>query len=263
MKNNHTICVLAAMTVFANCGDSGPTLSDGRIISDASQVDGATARDAAHTDAVVAIDALHDDAVVAVDAAPVDAVVAIDAAHVDALLAIDASHIDAAPPIDALHIDAARPIDAAPPVKRIFMTAALVTGDIGTGGLAGADFACNHDSNTPSGGSTYKALLEGNNATTNGVTYFRPDNTTLIATATGGDLAATLTNAIALANPPNDVFAWTGMGGQSCSGSGGVWTDNTGGGVGNASSVGNAASGWQSAGNFSCNSQCNLYCVEQ
>ena len=71
------------------------------------------------------------------------------------------------------------------PTRRIFVTNSTFTGNMG--GFSGADTLCNADSNKPSGGGTYKALLVGNNATTAGVPYVNTNGDAL-EVATGGDL---------------------------------------------------------------------------
>lgn len=97
----------------------------------------------------------------------------------------------------------------------IFVTSTTYTGNLG--GFSGANTKCNSDPGKPGGfaaGYTYKALLQGNNATTNGVTYYRTNGTTVIATATGGNLVGlnSLTNSINTSSSPT---AWTGADGAS------------------------------------------------
>lgn len=101
--------------------------------------------------------------------------------------------------------------DPNPPVgtKKIFVTTAAFTGNLG--GFAGANTKCASDSQAAGG--TYKALLNGNNATTNGTTYVRTDGTTVIAMATGGNLVEhnDLQHSISTGQ---DAWAWTGGGGD-------------------------------------------------
>ena len=96
-----------------------------------------------------------------------------------------------------------------PPV--IFVTESSYTGNLG--GLAGANAKCNSDTNKPSFGGTYKALLVNNDATTSELRYYRPDGT-YIATANSGILVddaniEPLTNAIS----SSSLTVWTGFGG--------------------------------------------------
>jgi hypothetical protein len=109
-------------------------------------------------------------------------------------------------------------------VALIFVTSATYNGNLG--GFASADRNCTTDASKPAAGSaasyTSKALLSGNNAATNGVSYYRPDGTTLIASATGGNLAGanSLTNSGSTSNPR----AWTGAANAAgCT----LWTDAT------------------------------------
>jgi hypothetical protein len=145
----------------------------------------------------------------------------------------------------------------------IFVTNSTSNGNLG--GYAGANARCNADSAKPTTGFAaafaYKALLNGNNATTSGLTYKRTDGLTIIAVATGGDLRGlnSLTNSIATSGN----YAWTGYnsGGPlaNCSN----WT------VADGSITGygqpfRATSFYLGAGNSSCSTGgIPLYCVSQ
>lgn len=128
------------------------------------------------------------------------------------------------------------------------------------GGFAGADAKCNADANKPSGsdagaGKTYKALLNGNNATTSGVTYYRTGGITLIAEATGGNLvgAASLEDSIG-----SGGAVWTGVT-DNCTN----WTTNSSdvrGVFGGSASI---SSTWWSLVAGQCSLGRKLYCVAQ
>lgn len=139
----------------------------------------------------------------------------------------------------------------------IFVTSGTWTGNLG--GYSGADAKCNADANKPSGsaagaGKTYKALLNGNNATTFGVTYYRTNGITSIAGATGGNLvgAASLVNTIGLVNS----FPWTGAT-SNCN----FWTTTTG--VGHTGVGNQSDSKWWSNITPTCITLHALYCVAQ
>jgi hypothetical protein len=103
---------------------------------------------------------------------------------------------------------------------------------------------------------TYKALLVGNNATTSGVDYYRPDGTTLIATATGGDLvgAAHLVASITLAGGT----IWTGG-----TASFNNWTSASAA-VNGTRGIGNSSTAtYFSAVSSGCSFLSRLYCVSQ
>jgi hypothetical protein len=138
----------------------------------------------------------------------------------------------------------------------IFLTGSPSQGTLG--GLSGADARCNTDSAKPSSGFaagyTYKALLNGNNATTSGVIYYRTNGTTPIATATGGNLvgASSLLNAITTTS----TTVWTGAS-LSCSN----WTS-----TGPTATIGassSASSTYWNNGSASCAGGRRLYCVSQ
>ena len=143
----------------------------------------------------------------------------------------------------------------------IFVTASTFNGNLG--GLAGATQLCNADLNKPSSGFaagyTYKAMLNGNNATTAGVNYFRADGTTFIAQATGGNLigAASLVNEI----ETSGHLTWTGANAvDNCTN----WTTNDSsinGNTGLSSSRGQNY--WAGSSVPNCSLSRNLYCVSQ
>ncbi len=140
-------------------------------------------------------------------------------------------------------------------VKRIFVTTSTFNGNLG--GLSGADSKCNVDANKPSGSSsTYKALLNGNNATSTGVAYYRSNGTTLIATATGGNLlgSSALTNAI----NASAANVWTGAT-SNCS----TWSSNSGAVNGTIGSAASSSATYWSASSPNCSGSRSLYCVEQ
>lgn len=140
----------------------------------------------------------------------------------------------------------------------IYVTSGSFTGNLG--GFSGADSICNSDAAKPStgfaAGYQYKALLQDNNATVSGLSYYRPDTTTLIATATGGNLVgnANLTNAISTI----DKTAWTGGNMANCNN----WTNN----VSSLAGLGQVDSAtmayWLST-NRGCTQNHALYCVSQ
>ncbi len=139
----------------------------------------------------------------------------------------------------------------------IFVTSGTWNGNLG--GFAGANTKCNADESKPSGsdagaGKTYKALLNGNNATTTGVTYYKTGGVTPIATATGGNLvgSASLSNAIGIG------AVWTGAS-LSCT----LWTTNSNSGNGSVGSSTSTTSTWWSISTASCNGSRRLYCVAQ
>jgi hypothetical protein len=142
----------------------------------------------------------------------------------------------------------------------IFVTSSTWNGNLG--GFAGANTKCNADANKPSGnaagaGKTYKALLNGNNATTNGVTYYRTDGINSIATATGGNLvgANSLERAIKTGTAANP---WTGANSSTnCSN----WASSSG--TGTTGISNSVTSTWWSAATPTCDASRGLYCVAQ
>ncbi|MBY0371696.1 DUF1554 domain-containing protein [bacterium] len=140
----------------------------------------------------------------------------------------------------------------------IFVTTGTHNGNYG--GYSGTNTYCNNDSAKPStgivAGSTYKALLDTNNATTSGITYYRTDLTTVIATATGGNLvgSAGLTNPIST----GATAVWTGSDANKCNG----WTAPTifVGALGIANS---GTATWWANSSAGCANTRALYCVEQ
>ena len=162
---------------------------------------------------------------------------------------------------------------------RIFVSSGTYTGDLkseaitagGTNintGFEGADYLCQIDANNPVSGSTYwKALLLNNNSTVVGTDYYKLDNSTLIATASNGDLiwgsGGNLVNIIGIPLTGPDV--WTGGygSGYNCN----DWTSPSATGSTGNSGAGNNPSWFQY--NFpSCTppgyiGNLGLYCVEQ
>lgn len=140
----------------------------------------------------------------------------------------------------------------------IFVTSQTWDGNLG--GFDGANVKCNAAENKPSGnaagaGKTYKALLNGNNATTTGVTYYRADGITPIANATGGNLvgAASLDNPIGVSGQ-----VWTG-GTDNCTN----WTTNSGDVRGKVGGSASATGTWWSLVAGQCSLGRKLYCVAQ
>jgi hypothetical protein len=142
----------------------------------------------------------------------------------------------------------------------IFLTSTSYNGNLS--GFSGADTKCNSpsDPSKPSTGFarnyTYKALLNGNNATVNGVTYYRTDGTTKIAVATGGNLvgSSSLITAISTAA----AGTWTGSGGAAtCS----TWTSAASSGRRGFSN--SSSSTYWDSGNAGCSTLSRLYCVSQ
>lgn len=140
----------------------------------------------------------------------------------------------------------------------IFVTSQTWDGNLG--GFAGANAKCNAAENKPSGnaagaGKTYKALLNGNNATTTGVTYYRTDGITPIANATGGNLvgAASLDNPIGVSGQ-----VWTGDT-DNCTN----WTTNSSDVRGKVGGSASATGTWWSLAAGQCSLGRKLYCVAQ
>ena len=140
----------------------------------------------------------------------------------------------------------------------IFVTDGAWSGDLN--GLSGADAKCNSDTakNTlivPLG-TTWKALLSGNNATTESVVY-RNESGAIIATATGGNLvgASSINNAI----NSSVSMAWTGEDGTNCSN----WTINSSGSYGGVGQPDYTNAQWWQGGGDNCNNTYPLYCVQQ
>lgn len=140
----------------------------------------------------------------------------------------------------------------------IFVTTTTYTGNLG--GFSGADAKCNADPGKPGGFAsayTYKALLDGNNATVSGTAYYRVNGTTLIATATGGNLVGSdgLTNSINTSSSPT---VWTGAnGGTNCSN----WGSDAGNGIRGDPSK--SDSRYWNTGTSICSASRALYCASQ
>jgi len=144
------------------------------------------------------------------------------------------------------------------PPAIIFVTSSTYNGNLG--GFSGADAKCNSDASKPSSGFasgyTYKALLNGNNATTSGVTYYRTNGTTQIATATGGNLvgSSSLVNSIA-----STVASVRTGASANCS----SWTTSSSGSTGTIGSANSSTSTNWSQSAATCATNVRLYCVSQ
>ncbi len=147
-------------------------------------------------------------------------------------------------------------------VPIIFVTSAASTGNLG--GFSGADAKCNASSSgKPTTGFaanyTYKALLNGNNATISGVRYYRTNGTTQIAVATGGNLVGENSLLSSINTTTNPI--WTGARGINCNN----WEGGSQGDVGTSST--STSQYWYrlSGGGspISCGSTARLYCVSQ
>lgn len=156
---------------------------------------------------------------------------------------------------------------------KIFATSATYQGDFGyfLGSIAAADQACASDTNKPSDGSTYKALImsPSRSLTTDWVlhpstTYVRADGTTVItSTGTDGKLdTLNFSNSIT----GTSTYFWTGIKTgwvANTSASCDTWGDGTSsfsGAVGNGSSTGYASIGGTAK---ACDSSYGFYCVQQ
>lgn len=174
-----------------------------------------------------------------------------------------------------LHATAAGEVTATPESftvfsnQVIFVTSGTWNGNLGN--YSGADSKCGMDESKPSAGSpgagkSYKALLYLNNATSNGVKYYRTDGTTLIATATGGFLVGetnTLINSIS-ATYKN---TWTGgdQANENCATRSGAWLLSIESGLmkGNTGSSSSKTTTWAFSSSINCNLSKSLYCVAQ
>lgn len=146
-----------------------------------------------------------------------------------------------------------------PPV--IFVSSLTYNGNLG--GLAGADQSCNNDPAMPSFGSTYKALLVGNNATTADTKYYRPDGT-YIATANSGMLVNNandepLTNAIS----SSSFTVWTGFGGDVANETCNNWTSSSNNDIGYKGTSDQLDEPYLRSNTPDCSEQNHLYCVKQ
>jgi hypothetical protein len=141
----------------------------------------------------------------------------------------------------------------------MFISDATYTGNLG--GYSGADDKCNSDSNKPAApsGVKYRALLDSNAATLNGINYYRISDNAIIAQATGANLVAysDLINSISTSSEPVDV--WTGGDGNvNCL----QWTLDT-------AQAGDRGYGeqkdslWYAGEVLSCTKPAHLYCVAQ
>jgi hypothetical protein len=141
----------------------------------------------------------------------------------------------------------------------IFLSSNSYHGDLG--GLSVADSKCNIDPAKPSSGSaagyTYKALLAGNNATTTGRSYYRTDGTTLIATATGGNLVGL--SGLFTAISTDTSLVWTGSSSNTCNN----WTSSAPSQNGDSGNSAASSSEYWFTSNRSCAALSRLYCVSQ
>ena len=164
--------------------------------------------------------------------------------------------IDSAPvPATATTNVATLTVNSLPQI--IFVTTNTYTGNLT--GLSGADQKCNTDPGKPGGFATsytYKALLNGNNATVSGTTYYRTDGITVIATATGGNLVglSSLTHSI---DASGSATAWTGANGNNCSN----WTSTST--TGDRGAAASSTTQYWFAGTSTCSTARTLYCVSQ
>ena len=157
--------------------------------------------------------------------------------------------------------------------KYIFVSQSVTAGNFGS--FAAADAICNNDNAktdypTQLGSGTFKALLDGNNATTVGVVYNNL-NDEVIATATTTNLVAQdagLTNPIGKtpSGTQNGLLAWTGLAitgtpAQNCSN----WTTNSNASSGTAGYVVGTSAAWSvNTPPSTCDSaNVHLYCVQQ
>ena len=141
-------------------------------------------------------------------------------------------------------------------VKRLFVTAAQFTGNLG--GFLGANTKCTTDDNNPNDGATFDALLTGNGATTDGTVYANFDGL-ILGTASGGNPPATLLNPVSTAS---GIFTWTGASGHTCS----TWTSSVHSGtiIGDEGLASAVDGNWFDDHTQFCNqSDVHLYCVEQ
>ncbi len=148
-------------------------------------------------------------------------------------------------------------------VPVIFVSSETYNGNLG--GYTGANAKCNADSAKPSTGFaatyTYRALLNTNNATTSGISYYRTDGTTLIATANSGNLvgAGSLSAPISTSAAP----VWTGATGSICNQGGGPFTSASSS-LSTSAGVANSTSSTYWTNNLSvCVNNFSLYCVAQ
>lgn len=127
-------------------------------------------------------------------------------------------------------------------------------------GLTALNNSCNTDSAKPSSGFaagyTYKALLQGNNATITGTSYYQTNGTSLIAIATSSNLVG----ASSLQNPisSNDFAVLTGGNGSTCTN----WTSSSGS-VGVGSSGQTNSTYWVYDFSAGCGASRRMYCVSQ
>ena len=141
-----------------------------------------------------------------------------------------------------------------PVTKYIFISFAGPKADMG--GFDGADAICNEDFGTVRSDTPWKALLDGNNATTAGTQYISTADNSVIAVATGGDLASTLLEGL---QPGGGVNVWTGANGSDCNG----WTSGDTGIEGALGITDTTTGNWFSNDVQPCGNSAALICVQQ
>jgi len=155
--------------------------------------------------------------------------------------------------------------ESIPATKLIFVTVNTYPGDLattgsGASGLEGADNLCNIESTNLHYPGHYKALLNGNNATTPATIYSRPDGK-IIALATDNNLngGGNLQTSIGIAAIP----VWTGGGANpnSCVN----WTSSASVSTGEDGVANANDSNWWDVNGVArnCNESAHLYCVQQ
>ncbi len=151
----------------------------------------------------------------------------------------------------------------------------------GQPGIAGADARCNSDANKPANTGTYKALHVGGTSRRASVTatagdgqidwvlyaskeYRRSDGTMITTSSSARLFTFPLLNAISPSDIPG-VVVWTGLASDwttsasTCA----TWTDSSVGQFGFTATEYDLTSTAIQSGNFACNTQQALYCVQQ
>lgn len=147
----------------------------------------------------------------------------------------------------------------------IFVTSSSYNGNLS--GFSGANTKCTNDINKPSAtftsNYTYKALLNNNTATNTGGQYYRTDGSTLIATATGGNLvgAAAIVNSISSSGSSSNV--WTGATVNGTTNNCKNWTLSSNNDYGRVGLDNSPTAAWYSSATPRCNTSAKLYCVSQ
>ena len=166
---------------------------------------------------------------------------------------------------------------ATPWVRHAFVSSSTTQGQIGAGGLAGADAFCQScadaGTQTSAMGATWVAWvsINGNTDARDRIPdaiYKLVDDATVVATGKADLVDGALSNAIAMDENGSAVGAasvYTGTGsdglaaGDDCNG----WTDNTGASNGHTGVCTNTDANWTSSANTSSASPCRIYCFEQ